>query len=154
MEYSSNLMVAVLRKEYPEIASIITEKIKETLPGERLDDLSNIEKIVETFKRERKVTVESWTTNSTGKRSKIIYERDLLIGVILLFYDPEKIMQLVRRQTTNGVMKEAAGLLGTSRETLCASTPNVIVAFRAYADFREEVYRLYELIKIENKFFE
>lgn len=152
MEYSSNLMVAVLRKEYPEIADVITEKIKETLPDERLTDLSIIEKIISTFKRIKNITVENWT-NRKGK-TNITYERELLIAVLLLFYDPEKIMQLVRRNTVPGVLKQASGLIGTSQEVLSMSTPGVIVAFKAYEDFREEVYRIYDLIRIENNFFE
>lgn len=152
MEYSSNLMVAVLRKEYPEIADIITEKIKETLPDERLTDLSNIEKIVSTFKKIKGIQLESWT-NGKG-RTNITYERELLIAVLLLFYDPEKIMQLVRRNTVPGVLKQASCLIGTSQEVLSMSTPGVIVAFKAYEGFREEVYRIYDLIRIENNFFE
>lgn len=152
MEYSSNLMVAVLRKEYPEIADIITEKIKETLPDERLTDLSDIEKIVSTFKKIKGIQLESWT-NGKG-RTNITYERELLIAVLLLFYDPEKIMQLVRRNTVPGVLKQASCLIGTSQEVLSMSTPGVIVAFKAYEGFREEVYRIYDLIRIENNFFE
>lgn len=152
MEYSSNLMVAVLRKEYPEIADIITEKIKEALPDERLTDLSNVEKIVSAFKKIKGIQVDNWT-NGKGK-TNITYERELLIAVLLLFYDPEKIMQLVRRNTVPGVLKQASALIGTSQEVLSMSTPGVIVAFKAYEGFREEVYRMYDLIRIENSFFE
>jgi len=152
MEYSSNLMVAVLRKEYPEIADIITEKIKEALPDERLTDLSNVEKIVSAFKKIKGIQVDNWT-NGKGK-TNITYERELLIAVLLLFYDPEKIMQLVRRNTVPGVLKQASALIGTSQEVLSMSTPGVIVAFKAYEGFREEVYRMYDLIRIENHFFE
>lgn len=152
MEYSSNLMISVLRKEYPEIAQRITRKIKETLPGEQLTDLSNIGKIIATFKREKQVKTDNWT-NGKGK-TNITYKRDLLVAVLLLFYDPEKIMQLVRRNTIPGILKQASVLIGTSQEVLSMSTPGVIVAFKAYEDFREEVYRLYDLIRIEHRFFE
>lgn len=152
MEYSSNLMISVLRKEYPEIAQRITRKIKETLPGEQLTDLSNIGKIIATFKREKQVKTDHWT-NGKGK-ANITYKRDLLVAVLLLFYDPEKIMQLVRRNTIPGILKQASVLIGTSQEVLSMSTPGVIVAFKAYEDFREEVYRLYDLIRIEHRFFE
>lgn len=145
-------MVAVLRKEYPEIAQVITEKIKDTLPEERLTDLSNIERIVSTFKKIKGIKVDSWT-NGKG-RANITYERELLIAVLLLFYDPEKIMQLVRRNTLPGILKQASALIGASQEVLSMSIPGVIVAFKAYEDFREEVYRIYDLIRIENEFFE
>lgn len=145
-------MISVLRKEYPEIAQRITRKIKETLPGEQLTDLSNIGKIIATFKREKQVKTDNWT-NGKGK-TNITYKRDLLVAVLLLFYDPEKIMQLVRRNTIPGILKQASVLIGTSQEVLSMSTPGVIVAFKAYEDFREEVYRLYDLIRIEHRFFE
>ena len=151
-DYSPNLMVSVLRKEYPEIAEIIAARIKDTLPEEKLYDLSNINLIVTSFKNERGVKVEKWT-NCKGK-ANITYERELLIAVLLLYYDPEKIMQLTKRQTVNGLLKCTANLIGTSTEILSMSIPAVIVAFKAYESFREEVYRLYELISIENKFFE
>lgn len=151
-DYNPTLMVSVLRKEYPEIAEMIALRIKKTLPEERLYDLSNIEKIITSFKRERGVTAENWT-NSKGKAS-ITYERDLLIAVLLLFYDPERILQLVNRPILRGMMKVAADHIGTSRKVLTMSMPGAIVAFKAYQDFREEVYRLYDLISIENKFFE
>lgn len=145
-------MISVLRKEYPEVAQRITRKIKETLPGEQLTDLSNIGKIIATFKREKQVKTDNWT-NGKGK-DNITYKRDLLVAVLLLFYDPEKIMQLVRRNTIPGILKQASVLIGTSQEVLSMSTPGVIVAFKAYEDFREEVYRLYDLIRIEHRFFE
>lgn len=151
-QYNSNLVLAVLRKEYPEIAIQIDNKIRESLPDQRLTDLSNIEKIVSSFKRERSVIEESWT-NCKGK-ANITHERDLLIAVTLLFYDPDKLMQLIRKHTQQGVLKQVSDLIGTSQKILSMTTPNVIVAFKAYPDFRAEVYRLYELISNEHKFFE
>lgn len=151
-EYSSNLMVSVLRKDFPEIADKIAYRIKTTLPEERLYDLSNIGLIVDSFKKERGVTAENWT-NTKGKAS-ITYERELLIAVLLMFYDPEKIMQMVDRHIIKGLLIKASKLIGTTSSVLSMSVPGVIVAFKAYQDFREEVYRLYDVISIENKFFE
>jgi len=151
-DYSPNLMVSVLRKDFPEIAEQISNRIKTTLPGDRLYDLSSIETIIESFKKERGVTADNWT-NSKGK-ANITYERELLIAVLLMFYDPEKIMQLVDRQVFKGLLYHASKLIGTTNAVLSMSVPGVIVAFKAYQDFREEVYRLYDLISIENKFFE
>ena len=145
-------MVSVLRKDFPEIAEQISNRIKTTLPGDRLYDLSSIETIIESFKKERGVTADNWT-NSKGK-ANITYERELLIAVLLMFYDPEKIMQLVDRQVFKGLLYHASKLIGTTNAVLSMSVPGVIVAFKAYQDFREEVYRLYDLISIENKFFE
>lgn len=152
-EYGAEIMVTVLRKDYPDIADKIVGKIKETLPSERLKDLSNIGKIVTSFKKIKGIQqLDNWT-NSTGKVS-ITYERELLLGVMLLFYDPEKILQLVRRNTVPGLLKSISHVIKASKSVLSISVPGVIVAFKAYPDFREEVYRLYDLIITENKFFE
>lgn len=151
-EYGAEIMVTVLRKDYPEIAEMITGKIKDTLPSGRLDDLSNVERIITSFKKIKSIEVENWT-NGKGKVN-ITYERELLLGVLMLFYDPEQIMQFVKRNTVPGLLKQVSTLIGTTQKVLSMSTPNVIVAFKAYPDFREEVYRLYDLIITENKFFE
>lgn len=151
-QYNSNLVLAVLRKEYPQVAIEIDRKIRESLPDQCLTDLSNIDKIVVSFKIERGVIEQNWT-NCKGK-ANITYERDLLLAVTLLFYDPDKLMQLIRKHTQQGVLKHVADLIGTSQKVLSMTTPNVIVAFKAYPDFRAEVYRLYELISNEHKFFE
>lgn len=152
MEYRADLMVAVLCKEYPEIAAVITEKIKEVLPAEQLTDLSHIKDIIDVFKRIKGIKVDNWT-NGKGKVN-ITYERELLLAVILLFYDPEKMMQLVQKNTAPGVLKQTSKLTGASQEVLSMSVPGVTVAFKVYEDFRSEVYRIYHLIRTEKGLFE
>jgi hypothetical protein len=151
-EYSPVLMVSVLRKDFPEIAAQISARIKKSLPEERLTDLSKVDMIIASFKKELGISFDCWT-NKKGN-TRITYKRDLLIGVLLLFYNPEKLLQLVDQQTMHGVFKRADDILGTSKNVLVMASANVIVAFKAYEEFRSEVYRLYELIKIENNFFE
>lgn len=151
-EYSATLMVHVLCKDYPEIASVIAERIKKTLPEERLTDIKQISSIVETFKKEKSISEENWTSGKT--KVKITNPREELIAVILLFYHPEKLLQLTTGKTRYGILKYLSNELGTIPEILSNSASNVIVAFRAYEPFKTEVCRLYELIKIENKFFE
>lgn len=152
MDYSATLMVTVLRKEYPEIANVIAERINKTLPEEQLTDIKQITSIVETFKKEKSITEENWTSGKT--KVKITNPREELIAVILLFYHPEKLLQLTTGNTKYGVLKYLSDEIGTLPEILSMAVSNVIVAFRAYEPFKKEVYRLYELIKIENKFFE
>jgi hypothetical protein len=144
-------MITVLQKDYPEIASMITEKIRISLPECSLDDLQYIDPIVTSFKKEKGITEQNWTEGKS--RVKITESREQLTAIILLFYHPEKLMQLTSGNTRLGVLKTLSGILGTSREVLSLTVANAIVAFKAYEDFRVEVYRLYELIKIENQFF-
>jgi hypothetical protein len=151
-EYSPFLMVSVLRKDYPEIAEQISARIKKSLPEERLTDLSKVDLIIASFKKELEISAECWT-NIKGS-TRITQKRDLLIGVLLLFYNPEKLLRLVDQRTFCGLFIRASKIIGTSRAILSMTAPNVILAFRAYEEFRNEVYRLYDLIKTENKFFE
>ena len=145
-------MVSVLRKDYPEIAELIAERITKSLPEKRLHDISNVDLIIESFKKELGISAKCWTNKKGSIR--ITDKRDMLIAVLLLFYNPEKILQLVDTSAVRGMFKRASEIIGTSPVILSMTAPNVIVAFRAYEEFRNEVYRLYDLIKIENKFFE
>ncbi|TDQ12189.1 hypothetical protein ATK78_1323 [Pedobacter metabolipauper] len=140
-------MVTVLRKEYPEIADIIAERIKKTLPEEKLDDLCHISEIVETFKRDKGICLVSWTNRKSN------YNRELLIAVMLMFYHPEKLLQLTTSRSKFGMLKQLSKLIGSSQPILSGDLANAIVAFKAYDKFRKEVYRIYEIIKTENNFF-
>jgi len=148
----ASLMITVLRKDYPEIATLITAKISKSLPERSLYDLQHIDQIVASFKLAKGITEQNWTEGKS--EIKIVESRDLLLGVILMFYHPEKLMDLTSLRTKSGVLKNLALALGTKQPVLSLRVAIVIVAFRAYEEFRLEVYRLYELIRIENKFFE
>lgn len=151
IDQHSTLMITVLRKDYPEIASSISDKISRTLPEQSLTDLALIDQIVASFKIEKGITEQNWTKGKS--KVKITRSRQLLTAVILLFYHPEKLLQLTSSNTKSGVLKRLSSLIGTSPEILSMSVANVIVAFKAYEDFKTEVYRLYALIKEENQFF-
>lgn len=147
----SALMITVLRKDYPEIASIITAKISNSLPERSLDDLQHIPQIVASFKNAKGITEQNWTEGKS--EIKIVESREQLLAVVLIFYHPEKLMDLTSANTKSGVLKTLAGILKTQRPVLSISVASAVVAFKAYEEFRQEVYRLYELIRIENKFF-
>lgn len=152
IDQHASLMITVLRKDYPDIASLITAKISKSLPERSLDDLQHIDQIVSSFKNAKGITEQNWTEGKS--EIKIVESRDLLLGVILMFYHPEKLMDLSDLRTKSGVLKTLAYALGTKQPVLSLRVAIVIVAFKAYEEFRLEVCRLYELIRIENKFFE
>lgn len=147
----SALMINVLRKDYPEIASSISEKIIKTLPEQSLTDLGLIDQIVTSFKKEKGIEDKNWTIGKA--KVNITRERELLLAVVLLFYHPEKLFQLTDKATKYRLQTSLAAHIGTSPDLISMDLANVIVAFKAYADFKIEVYRLYELIKEENQFF-
>jgi hypothetical protein len=148
------LMVNVLHKEYPEIASIITKKINDSLPEYSLTDLQYIDQIVTSFKKEKGITHDKWTNTVKGNpKGKVTGIREEMVAVVLMFYHPEKLIQLTKERTRQGVITQLAKVTGAPNEVLSKSATNIPLKFRAYVDFRNEVYRLYELIKEENQFF-
>lgn len=150
-DQNSALMITVLRNDYPEIARIISEKINKTLPEQALHNLKYIGQIVASFKNEKGINELHWTK---GKSTiKIVESRELLTAVVLMFYHREKILNSSNEKTRYGVLRELRRQIGVSQEVSSKTAANAIVAFKVYENFRQEVYRLYELIKIENKFF-
>jgi hypothetical protein len=151
IDQHSALMITVLRRDYPEIAESISEKISRSMPEQTLEDLSMIEQIVISFKKEKGIEHHSWTWRKS--QVSITRDRELLLAVVLLFYHPEKIIYHAPVRVKNGIIQTLSDNLGTSRVILSQTIPSTTIAFRVYEDFRTEVYRLYELIKTENQFF-
>lgn len=149
--YNPALVVDILRKEYPEVNKRILQRIDNDIPM-KLDDLELIPCIIKSFKVHRGVDHSEWI-NKLGSRD-ISEDRELLLSVVMLFFHPEKLIQLTTEKARYGVMSKMSGELNCGRDVLKKSLTAVIVAFRVYKSFHEEAYRLYELIKIENKFFE
>jgi hypothetical protein len=150
-DQNSALMITVLRNDYPEIARIISEKINKTLPEQALHNPKLIGQIVASFKNEKGIDELNWIKGKSA--IKIVESRELLTAVVLMFYHREKILNSSPEKTRSGVLRELRKQIGVSQEVSSKTAANAIVAFKVYENFRQEVYRLYELIKIENKFF-
>jgi hypothetical protein len=71
----ASLMITVLRKDYPDIASLITAKISKSLPERSLDNLQHIDQIVASFKKVKGITEQNWTEGKSD--IKIVECRDL-----------------------------------------------------------------------------
>jgi hypothetical protein len=157
-DYSSKLIVNVLRNDYPDIDLIIRRKLDQDIP-EQLSDLKLITNIVSSFKSLKSITYLQWSRKKEGHREGghrigIHEDRELLLSVILLFYHPEKLLRITKERTRYGVIRKTSEILNCPLGSLKMTIPYVIIAFRAYKEFREETYRIYELIKSEHKFFE
>ena len=152
-EYSSALVIDILHRDYPEIESMIMQQIGDSLPG-RLNDLSLIPKVIESFKKIRQVKHSGWLKSTDIDVRDMIENRNLLIAVLLMFFHPEKILKVTDRKVRCNLLRDTAAELNCSVGALKMSISTVIVAFKAYKEFKSETYRLYELIKTENKFFE
>jgi len=150
-EYSSALITNILRREYPEVDLCIRKRLDEELPAS-LEDVSLIPLVVRSFKAIKGINSEVWI-NKGGNRS-ISENRDLLVSVIMLLYQPEKVLSISNIRLKRFILSRMAAELNCSRDILKKRISCVIVAFRAYKEFKSETYRLYELIKTEHKFFE
>jgi len=149
-EYSAALVIDIFRKEYPEIESSIRQRLDDDLP-QRLQDLNFIPEIISSFKSIKGISGNNWT-NKSGTRV-ISENRELIMAVILLLYQPEKIMRISDLRLKRFILSKVSAELGCSRDVLKMSLAGIIVAFRAYKEFREETYRIYELIKEKHQFF-
>ncbi len=151
LDYKQSLVIDILSKEYPEIHFTIRKRIENSIP-EKLQDLELVPQIISSFKKLKGINYSSWTNRDREK--EISENRGLLLCIVLMFFHPEKVLRMTTQKTRFGVIRDIAKELNCSSTILKTSLPSVIVAFKAYRNFREETYRLYELIKIENRFFE
>lgn len=148
-EYNIHLVVDILRKEYPEIELKIRQRIDDDIPG-KVDDLSHIPEIIRLFTQIR--GIDDLVMAIVRYGNKEIWENiDLLLAVVMLFYHPEKVLQLTDEKAKYGVMSAISNVLQCSNKLLQRRISQVIVSFKAYKAFREETYRIYELINETKK---
>ena len=161
-DFSPHLMILLLEREHPEIATSIKEKIKRTLPEKTLTDLTKISEIIDAFvkikgKPDRWINGWTRTEEKTGKKKGNINPvdyRELLLAVILLFYDPEVVMGLKRsNRAMTGLLIGSSKGIGCSRNTVYQSVQRAITSFKIYRSFKEEVYSLYDQIQREKQLF-
>lgn len=146
--YNSNLVLQILRKDYPEVDLQIRQRIDADIPA-KIYELEYIPDIIKSFIALREI--EDLVVAISRYGSKEIWENvDLLLSVIMLFYHPEKVMQLTDEKLRYGVMGIIARELQCSNKLLQRRVSQVIVSFKAYRGFREETYRLYGVISITN----
>lgn len=146
-------MISILFRDYPEIAQRIKAGIQskedEEMPSFVLRSFELIPDIVEGFKKAKGIQEIIWVTqNGQKSRKRIVENRELLVAVILLFYDPERILGLkVSPKSKNGLVKAIAQYANCKPNPISDSAVKAIFAFKVYKDFKEEVTLLYEIIK-------
>lgn len=141
-DFNPHLMICVLNREHPEIATLIKEKIKKTLPEDRLYDSEKISGVIGAFKRIRGDNV--WLNRDL---------RDEMLAVVLLFYRPERLLGLQEGKISKLIIPLAREL-GVSRNVMSYHVRNAIVAFRVYDKLKKEVYKTYSEIVDEIKPFD
>lgn len=146
--YNSNLVLQILRKDYPEVDLQIRKRIDADIPA-KVDDLECIPDIIRSFIALR--DIENLVAAISRYGSKEIWENvDLLLSVIMIFYHPEKLLQLTDEKLRYGVIGIIAKELQCNNKLLQRRVSQVIVSFKAYRNFKEETYRLYDMINSTN----
>jgi hypothetical protein len=164
MTAQNSLMINVLYQDYPDIASIITDKINAWLPEQTAHDISLIENVVLDFNTELSISGIVWS-NSTGRVNckfgddeirmlKITEVREMLVAVVLMFFNPEKILGLSNAAASKGIVKELSRLTDCSKSQLSFDINNAISYYkRSYRGFRADVDMIYAAIKVKRNYF-
>ena len=153
IDHSSHLMLLMLRREYPEIHQQIADRINKTLPKNKLADFNMIRRILEKFQYEKGIGHMRWNNDMKQKDREKTRFREMAIALILMFYDPEKLYNLSNSQTKQGLVKTISKEMNCGRSTISQSVYNAVAAFKNYREFKEEIIRLYDVIKNKYKFF-
>lgn len=145
-QVTDQVLIEVLNREFPEIYTKI-KSYTVSAPQTKLDDLSKINLIIAIVDRE----VESASnpfSNWTG-RNKIIHHRQIMVAVVMMFYNPKRLFSIVTREGS-GLIKHLSATTGIKRNILSVALTKVISRIRIYEDFKKEVNRLYELVNHEH----
>lgn len=140
--FNSSLMLNVLVRDFPEVVDRINAKIVESMPKVVLSDTSEIEKIVNQFCKLKKISLESWS-NQPGK-SRITDERELLLAVIIMFFQPERLNGLCEKRIKTGIVKELSTALNSGKQVISRSISSAISNYKIYPDFKKKVHQTYD----------
>lgn len=143
--YDSTLVINVLCADYPDIASRINQKIQTAMPELILNDLSELETIIDRFCKLKGLEYDTWS-NQPGQ-TRITNDRELLLALIIMFFQPEKINGLHYGRIKQGIVKNLSIHMNCSKEIISQSISCALDNYRIYADFKEEVDQLYETLK-------
>lgn len=153
-----NIILTILKNEYPEIAKAITQLIDQTLPKSILSDYRLIPAIVTIFKKRTGITQVDWTKSSQlvdttlfddQKQHKVTEIRSVLIAVMLMLYHPEKLLNVVNENARSGLLLHLSSTLKCNKPTLSYTLSNAIVYYSAYKNFRRIVDKMHRIILVE-----
>lgn len=152
-QYSPALVIDILRKDYPEVDSQIRQRIDESIPS-CLTDLNLVPAIIQSFKKIKAVDYSKWESERGCNRGKVHEDRELLLAVLLLLYQPEKILKMTNVYTKHRLLSTISKEINCSVASLKMRVPITILSYKAYKEFKKEAFSIYEQIKLENDFFQ
>lgn len=167
-QYSPAIICALVEKEYPDVYQTLVTRLSESLPAKRLTDLLHACRVVNDLEDLLEIKGIDWT-NAEAKvsyrirpdemrYSRVTDVRELLIAVLLLFYQPEKIYRynyspVKRSPAKQGLTKMISEITGISVGQLSHVTINTVSHFQSYKAFRADVQHLYQALNEKTDYF-
>lgn len=145
MEVSQVLVLNVLQRDFPDVAEKIMSKIRSSMPEMVLSDTDQVQTVINAYCKIRDIQFDTWSNKPGIKR--ITYERELLLTVMIMFFQPEKLNGLSDDVVRYGLIKELSKCMICSKNVISISISNCISNYRIYNDFRNESNEVYNQIK-------
>jgi len=160
---SPALVASVLRRKHPEFYQTLEQDISSTLPEHSLHDVAMLHILLADFCHLLQLGTINWkdsrqhvtcTVGDTRKQCRVTELREMLLGVLLLYYHPERLYQLQPGPIKSGLLKQLTLLLGVDKATLSLNASNAITYFKAYKQFTDDVLHLYHQLNHQHHYFE
>ena len=142
--YPAQVVVKVLYQEFPELAKLVDDKIREKLPEKTFHDTDLISEIVMDLCCMEGIEVES-LNNRSGQHDLSI-KRRVIFSTVLKLYQPELLKRLVNGLVSCKVSKVLKKHSKISRTTFSKDIRTSIHHYHLYKDFRDNVDSLYNKI--------
>lgn len=167
-DQESSIVVAILRKDFPDVAALIDQRIKEQIPVNILTDLKLVGSIIEDFQNvfiHEQNKVVKWyqskdriwcrLSSDEYRLCKVTEIREMMIAVILMFYHPERLLGLTgeNTRTKSGIVKELSKVCKCHKRDISTSLSNAIAYYKVYAGFKNEVNIIYDNVTTQGKYF-
>ena len=159
---SPAVIAYALQRNHPDIYQKLQDDISSTLPSGRVNDVTLLSQIVKDFCSFLSLDNTNWKQSrskvccsfrvETKRDCRITELREILLGVILLYYHPERIYQLMPGQIKSGLIKELTKLLNVDKATLSLSANNAITYFKAYKGFYDDVQHVYNELNLKHNY--
>jgi hypothetical protein len=161
---SPAVIAYALQRNHPDIYQKLTDDISSTLPQGRVSDVGMLRGIVQDFCNLLSFHKINWKdsrhkelciiSEGSVKEYRVTELREILLGVVLLYYHPERIHQVMPGQIKSGLIKELSKQLNVDKATLSLGANNAITYFKAYKAFNENVLYVYNELNKIHKYLE
>lgn len=158
---SPAIIAYALQRNHPDIYQKLQNEITSTLPVQKITEIKMLNLIVADFCQLLELKSPDWrdsrsmiACNAQQQREYRMTEiREMLLGVVLLLFQPERIYQVLPGQIKSGIIKSLSNILNVQKPTLSVGANTAITHFKAYKEFNSDVLYVYhQLINKRNYF--